>query len=180
MIWEQPLAPRFFWALNIVLFDLKVKKSVKWTVKKGFPITTSEVYTIPCLYLAMLYSMSSSTASNFPHSSDFVNETHDFISKIWKVHFVRSKEKCREIDFVYIPLFMALIIRAMFAYTMMRIKLSLRNADTTAFIYISFSDVYIIIYWTLGFEVNIRYVYVHVPIDDLMFIWVLLCYLRNL
>ena len=75
---------------------------------------------------------------------------------------------------------MALIIRAMFAYTMMRIKLSLRNADTTAFIYISFSDVYIIIYWTLGFEVNIRYVYVHVPIDDLMFIWVLLCYLRNL
>ena len=157
MIWEQPLAPRFFWALNIVLFDLKVKKSVKWTVKKGFPITTSEVYTIPCFYLAMLYSMSSSTASNFPHSSDFflfVNEMHDFISNC-----IGKKEKCREIDFVYIPLFMALIIRALFAYTMMRIKLSLRNADTTAFIYISFSDVYIIIYWTLGFEVNITFTY---------------------
>ena len=53
-------------------------------------------------------------------------------------------------------------IRALFAYTaytMMRIKLSLRNADTTAFIYISFSDVYIIIYWTLGFEVNITFTY---------------------
>ena len=75
---------------------------------------------------------------------------------------IGKKEKCREIDFVYIPLFMVLIvliIRALFAYTMMRIKLSLRNADTTASIYISFSDVYIIIYWTLGFEVNITFTY---------------------